>query len=297
MIGKAQDIWRDYKNNGIISVIKRFVLYVPSHGIVWYTKLSKIPCGINCDSERTTKIIVSMTSYPERFNEIYLCIKSLLLQSYKPDRIIIWFGSDTNINDLSRPMMTLQQYGVEYRFDKENNLKSHKKYYYAMKEYPNDIVITVDDDVVYPRNTIKTLVRSYYRHPRAVSARRVHKLSFNNNTVNSYNKWIKEYRIPTGERNDLMAIGVGGVLYPPHCLNKNAFDVNAIIKTCLNADDVWLKCMEILERTKVVWVPCLFCHPPSLKHGNSLSDSNSVYNDTYLNRVMEKYKITAKDFL
>jgi len=291
-LGNIFDLWQDYRINGFCSVFKRILLYIPAHYLLWKTQNTGIKCGINTTETRRTKVIVSMTSYPERFGEIDLCIKSLLLQSYKPDKIIIWFGSDSQERDLTESMREYQKYGVEYRFDPQKNLKAHKKYYYAMREFPEDIVITVDDDAVYPRNTVRSLIKNYYKHPNAVSARRVHKITFKNNKINPYDKWKKEYRWAFGERFDLMAVGVGGVLYPPHCLNENAFDTNALIDNCINADDIWLKCMETLKKTKVVWTPCLFCHPPTLRFDRGLSSINSVHNDEYIESVMKLYSIT-----
>ena len=38
----------------------------------------------------------------------------------------------------------------------EEDLRSHKKYYYAFKEYQNDIIITIDDDIFIRRISSKT---------------------------------------------------------------------------------------------------------------------------------------------
>ena len=48
-----------------------------------------------------------------------------------------------------RNCLDQQKRGLTIRFCED--LKAHKKYYYAFKEYPDDIVITVDDDVIYPQ--------------------------------------------------------------------------------------------------------------------------------------------------
>lgn len=288
----------EYKNNGFKGVIKRLFYYIPNHYVIWKTKKAELKYGLNTEENREKKIIVSLTSYPPRFQNIYMCLKSLLLQTVKPDKIIVWFGCDTGENDLTDGMKKLQQYGIEFRYDHQNNLKPHKKYFYAMKEYPNDIVITVDDDAVYPSDTVASLMNSYHRHPNAVSARRVHKITFApDGNVKPYSSWIKEYRKDRKENMDLIAVGVGGVLYPPHCLDKRAFEKNEIEKLCLGADDIWLKCMEILNGTKVVWVPCFFAHPPALGITTSLWQGNVAgeQNDRYLSNVVQKYKVSWKE--
>ena len=47
---------------------------------------------------------------------------------------------------------------------------------------------------------------------------------------------------------NLVAIGVGGVLYPPHIFDSNIqyFNETDIKEICLNADDIWLKYLEAI---------------------------------------------------
>ena len=288
----------EYKNNGMSGVLKRLTYYVPNHYVINKVKNAPLKYGLNQTEIRKIKVVVSMTSYPPRFNNIYLCLKSLLLQTYKPDRIIVYLGNDTLEENLTEGMRSLQKFGIEYRFDKEKNLRSHKKYIYAMKEFPDDIIITVDDDSVYPKNTIESLIRNYRKHPSAVSARRVHKITFEpNGKIKPYSSWRKEYRKEHEESSSLIAVGVGGVLYPPHCLDERAFDEEKIADLCMGADDIWLKCMELLRGTKVVWTPCFFAHPPALSITSSLwqGNVNGEQNNLYLSQVMDKYKIKINE--
>jgi len=100
--------------------------------------------ALNSDA-RKEKIIVSLASYPARFEQIHIAVKSIMLQSMKPDRIIVWLGEDVERGGLTRKMLELEQYGIEYRHVRD--LKAHKKYIYAMQEFPDDVVITIDDDL------------------------------------------------------------------------------------------------------------------------------------------------------
>lgn len=291
-MGREHGLREEYKNNGLSGVAKRLAYYLPNHYVIHQVKTAKLSYGLNQTEKRKIPIVVSLTSYPARLKNIHLCLRSLLLQTVKPDKIILWFGSDTQKTDLTPEMLALEPYGIEYRFDPQYNLKPHKKYYYAMQEFPEDIIITVDDDVVYPPRTIESLVNSYARYPDAVSARRVHKIIFDEHgQVAPYEKWHKEYRKEKGKSTNLMAVGVGGILYPPHCLDPRAFDIQKIQQLCLGADDIWLKCMETLRNTKVVWVPCFFAHPPALHITDSLwqGNVNGDQNDVYFSSVFEYY--------
>ena len=48
--------------------------------------------GINKDTNRKEKIIVSLTSFPGRINEVWICIESLMRQTFKPDAIELWLS-------------------------------------------------------------------------------------------------------------------------------------------------------------------------------------------------------------
>lgn len=237
------------------------------------------------------KVIVSMTSYSARFDMIYLCIKSLMYQTVKPDRIILWLGSDSAEVELPIELENLKKYGLEVAYRNEN-LKPHKKYYYAIQDYPNSIVITVDDDAIYSPTMLASLLRMHERYPKAVCARRVHEIVCNQQILAKYNLWNQACQTERLPKMSLMAVGVGGVLYPPNALNKMAFNKEMIKNICLNADDLWLKFMEALQDTKVVWCPCLWGHPANILESQSgLCDSNvgDNRNDEYLERLSEHF--------
>ena len=70
----------------------------------------KIEYGLNTTEAREKKVIVSLTSFPPRFANIHLTLKSLLLQYEKPDRIIVYLGSDSSREQFTNEMQELEQY-------------------------------------------------------------------------------------------------------------------------------------------------------------------------------------------
>lgn len=202
------------------------------------------------------KVTISLTSYPKRIGFAARTVKSLINQTIKADRIILWL-SEKEFNgqeDYSIPDELSQLIGVggfEIRWVKEN-LKPHKKYYYVLQEFPDDIVITVDDDVIYSSTMLESLLNSYKKHPKAVSARWTRIISKTNGEISKYINWkLNDFEYDK-ERFDLLAIGVGGVLYPPSCSNKKWFNKEKIIRFSNNQDDLWLKYCEIISDIPVV---------------------------------------------
>lgn len=290
-MGRIERLRRELKENGIEGVAKRTMFFLPNRALIKYNSKRKLTNGINKEN-RSERVVVSLTSFPPRFKNIHWCLKSLLLQTYKPDRIVVYLGSDTAREMLTPEMKALEQYGVEYQIDTEKNLKPHKKYFYSMQEEKNAVIITVDDDSVYLPNTIESLMRTHNKYPNAICARRVHKIMRNpDGSIMPYKEWMKECRTVKQPNVDLVAVGVGGVLYPKACLGKEAFDSEMFMKVCPGTDDIWLKFMEIQQNRPVVWVPCIFAQPPTLEGIASLNDNNVTEgrNDVSINNLVRIY--------
>ena len=250
-------------------------------------------------THRKTDVIVSLTSYPARFPFIHITLKSMMLQSMKPDRIIVWLDKDVDQSRLTPKMRALERYGIEYRYVKD--LRSHKKYFYVMQEFSDSIIITIDDDVIYPKDVIKSLMDTHERYPDAVCARRVHKITKNvDGTIAAYNDWLGEYCECDTPSHALIAVGVGGILYPPHCLYEKVFDEELIRKLCLKADDIWLKFMEVLNGTYVVWTPCKIPMPELIEKAQETSlNSENVgqnMNDVYFANMQKYFDVQSDDF-
>lgn len=259
--------------------------------------------GLNKD-KRNEEIIVSLTSFPARFSKLYLVVESILCQTMKPDKIILYLDDDVvvDLEELPESLKQLRKYGVEFE-KRGGRIKPHKKYYYAIKEHPDSTIITIDDDIIYPNNLIEELYKVHRRFPDCVVATRSHKILFNEDgTIKKYNDWEwmnDEVEKPSMQ---LMATGCGGVLYPAHCMNEKLLDMPLFLKLAPNADDLWLKVMQVLNQTPVV-----NCNQEIRKRRvvvdgsqeESLNSSN-VYqnvNDVYMKNLLEHFDLGEKDFV
>lgn len=202
------------------------------------------------------RLVVSMTSYPGRIRMLMPVLESLYAQSRKADEILLWLAEEQfpgKEADLPRELVQLASANrLTIRWC--DDLKPHKKYFYALQEYPEDIIVTVDDDLLYSENLLSSLYASYLLHPHAVSAVRAHLMLISpKNELLPYNTWIREtdscIHTPSMQ---LFATGGAGALYPPHLFRQEFFDRDAIISHCLLADDLWLKAMELVSGVPVV---------------------------------------------
>lgn len=204
----------------------------------------------------TKKIVVSMTTYPARIDFTRTVLNSIFSQSKRPDRVILYLAEDQfpkREKDLPKNLIELiKKSELQVRWC--DDLKPHKKYYYAFQDFKDDLVITIDDDLTYHSKMIENLYNSYLKFPYAVSATRAHLMmsDFDGNLL-PYKYWIKEIdaslEVPS---MDLLCTGGAGALYPVHLFKDDVFDKNTILRDCLFADDLWLKINEIISEIPVV---------------------------------------------
>lgn len=248
---------------------------------------------------KNRRIIVSLTSYGKRLENVDLTIRSILLQSVRPNKIILWLDSSISSNMLPHRLILLKNKGLDIRFNCVD-LKGHKKYFYAMQEYPDSLIITVDDDVVYYPDTLKTLIDTSRKYPNAVVARRVNQLTFLNNSIMPYSEWNFNCRQYLKPRMDLLATGVGGVLYPPSCIPDGAFNIDSIIKNAISADDIWLKFHEVSKGIKTVWASNRHTHPFEMPGSQTLAlfstNIDKGINDLVIKKLLKEYDMHATLF-
>lgn len=211
-------------------------------------------------------VVVSLTSYPARLPQLHLVIRSLLHQKLAPREIVLYLGNDTRDEDIPSSLRELEKYNFTIKTGCED-LKPHKKYFFAMQEYPDDAVITVDDDVIYDKDFVQDLYNCYKKFPGCVASRRVHRMIQDTlGNIKSYNDWQWECTQILEPSHQLFSTGCGGALYPPKVLPPETFDAEAIKAHCLNTDDIWLKFMELKADVKVVFTNSKVIHPLTVRN-------------------------------
>ena len=274
---------------GVVSIDKRKIINDIKH-------LKPLPpLGFG----RTPKLIVSLTSFPQRIPEIFFSLYSLLNQTVKPDMLLLWLAEEQFPNkekDLPQRVRDLQKYGLTIKWC--SDIKSYKKLIPALGEFPDDIIVTADDDTYYPQNWLELLYESYLREPRFVHCHRAHRITFQETgEMNFYDSWPK--CISTDEASYLnLFTGVGGVLYPPRSLYQDTSNVDLFMRLCPTADDVWFWAMAVLNETKIRVVDRNISEfigvDPEMEHG--LKDGLILYrinkntNDDQIKCVLDFYR-------
>lgn len=153
------------------------------------------------------------------------------------------------------------------------NLRSHNKYYHTFQHCRDACVITVDDDCWYARDTISRLLSLHGRYPDAVVANVARVIG--HDSYGEYRSWEKSRSCSPPDHTHV-AIGFGGILYPPHFADRcdaagfDLFDMDAIRELAPTADDLWLKAAETVSG---IGVACggFFPTPVTVWHSQKIS--------------------------
>jgi hypothetical protein len=244
-----------------------------------------------CESDK--EIIVSLTTFPARINRIWIVIECILRQTYPPNRIILWLSKEQfdSYSSLPKRLLKLQMRGLEIEFCDED-LRSHKKYYYSLKKYPNTILITVDDDFIYHSNLINDLLKMHIKYPQAICCHRAVKIRLEDQIVLPYKLWEPIYNENHPDFNVFFTTG-GGTLFPPNSLHKEVLNKKIFLNYCKYADDVWLNLMSQMNNTKIIKLISNYdvLIPLFIKGNSSLASINvdDGLNDEQFNMVRNYY--------
>lgn len=201
------------------------------------------------------RLIVSLTTYPRRIGTLHKVLETVYAQTRKADEVVLWLapsqfpGREADLPGELTQLVEAGKLTIRWCAD----LKPHKKYFYALQEYDNDLVVTVDDDLLYSETMLQSLYESYLLYPEAVSTVRAHLMLLEDGKILPYSTWIQEtdqcIHTPSMQ---LVATGGAGVLYPPKLFRKEFFNEQTVMELCPWADDLWLKVMQTVSGIPVV---------------------------------------------
>lgn len=291
IIDKIRKLWFNTSAKRILSLCNYTVIYNKLEQNALFCKETGV--------DEASEIIVSLTTYGKFINNVHITIESLLEQTVKPKKIILWISDAYEDYEIPQILKNLCKRGLEIR--KTKDIRSYKKLIPCLKEYPNNPIITCDDDIIYPIDTIEWLYKAYKNDSTKIYFRRGHrmKLESENNFVpyNNFDWEIQDNKIDIFN----FPTNGAGTLFPPDCFSDEVFNEEKFMSLAPFADDVWFKAMALLKGTlsQKVWTenPCYI--ELDMLHENTkerLSGKNvkQSKNDGQIKAVWDEYNIWEK---
>ncbi len=225
--------------------------YLPSI----YNSLRLRAIGVNNlkkKSDQTVPIFVTLTTIPSRLPIVEKTIMSVLRATPQPERITLWLHEDLK-DVLPQALEKLQGDVFEIKYSPYKF--SHRKLIHSLELYPNKLLVTIDDDMIYRPFLFGFLYKSHLEFPNDIIANRMRKISYNSDgEVIPYLQWSHNTD-PQLIDASMMPVGACGVLYPVGALDKRVTDVSLLQKISPKSDDLWFKTMSLLNGTSSRFAP------------------------------------------
>lgn len=244
------------------------------------------------------QVIVSMTSFPAAITYAAKAVGSILRGSVLPDKVVLYLTFSRfeggRLPDSLRQMA--EENPIFEVRDVAVDIGPYQKLIPALKDFPEAIIVTVDDDIRYHRHMLRDLLRMHAQFPDAVLAHRAKQIALGK----PYRKWRK-YRwyhflfqkIHSSYIN--LQTGVAGVLYPPHCLKSDMLDVELFSKLAPKTDDIWFWAAAVANGFPIIPVPFGHNKPHGLNKPKKISLKTTNFkgradrNVEAINAILEHY--------
>ena len=175
---------------------------------------------------------------------------TLLNQDYKPDKVILWLAKEQfpSINDIPQKIQDLQKYGLTIGWWQD--IRSYKKLIPALHEYPNAIIVTVDDDWYYRRDMLKILVEEHQKYPNEIICHAItHPELTDDNKLRMVKEDNEEYRAKSSYFNKILS--GSGVLFKKEFLDDDVLKEELFMEYASTNDDIWFWAMAVKKGTKI----------------------------------------------
>lgn len=267
--------------------------FVPGYYKRAWAKASKQKdySGVNCE-ERDEEIVVSLTTFPKRIHGIQMVIETLLMQTLKPDKVVLWLAEEQFPNkeaELPDNLLELRKYGLSIQW--YHDIRSYKKLIPSLLEYPEAIIITADDDMYYHPKMVERLYKAYKKEPNYIHCHRVTKFYMEGNEFKTV---AGGYEIYSHASFLHKLTGGSGALYPPHSLYKDIINEDLFMKLAPTNDDIWFWLMAALngKRCNVVKHSCTalyFIEGSQEESLNSINDNGEKLFWVQFNNMLDYY--------
>lgn len=270
--------------------------------IKWYFQVGQTIKGSAITAiQRDVPVIISLTSYPARMNSIMYTLRSLMTQTVKPDKIILWLTEGQYPRreaDVPLEILNLRKYGLTIGWY-DRPIRSYTKLIPTLQQYPNAIVVTADDDIQYRKDWLEGLYNAYLKEPKMVHCYFSHKISMTDGGLIPYNEWLDVKEESRSCAN--LLLGVGGVLYPPCVCHLDVCKEDVFMECAPSEDDLWFWAMAVINNTKIHVIPSnnsTTIPVPDVNNEFALYNENSLgRSDVALQKIIDRYPIIKQKLL
>lgn len=271
----------------ILTPLRKLLRFIANSILPRYLK----KCNKVNSLKRNDNIIISLTSFPARIHEVWQVIECMKRQTLLPKKIILWLSQDQFPTRDSVPQSLWDREDDIFTIRFVNgDIRSHKKYYYVSKEYSDQLIFLIDDDIYYPTDILENVYKAYLLHPKAIVCNYGYLVKFDKlGRIQPYIQW--KLMTKASSEDQLFFGSGGGTLFKPSELYFDLDKSNLAIKLAPLADDIWLNAMARLVKKPIILLSPRLILPIHNKQNVTLSSDNvdNGRNDQQIKAVSNHY--------
>lgn len=247
-------------------------------------ELAQLPEVKPTPAARHVDCIVSLTTWHRRLDVLPLTLLTLVNQTVRPNKIIIWITSEDYA--LLDPATELKFGGAGVEFAICENFGPHKKWLFTRALTGDPRIVLADDDIFYPPYWLENLMRQ--AGETVCTAHRCHRILVDEKgEVRPYSTWLKSIRQYGRTSHSFLATNGAGVVFRPSWIPADFYNVKLIRNLCPTADDIWLKCAflaaGIRVRKSADYIPIL----GALESQESALERTNVHEDRNTSQLID----------
>ncbi len=246
-------------------------------------------------------VIVSMTTIPIR-KELLLKTLPYILKQKFVKKICINLDNNLSKEDYDfYDKLPITDSRIEINKECDPKWRSCNKLLPTIRKYPNDAIVTMDDDISYDENCVKDLVEMYERHSDCIVAQELNPVVYEDGML----KYKEDMDIKLLQKEYGKYLS-HSCLFPPHVFDDtDVFDYDKMMKlTDGMHDELWFWEQTVLKGIKTIGLDSTLTYAidSTIKHEESdyqLSNTNKHQEkiDDYNKRFNEEYRYKIYNLL
>lgn len=213
-------------------------------------------------------LIISMTSWPKRINNVAFAMYSIYRQSKgKNVKLVLVLARPEFPNgesDLPRELQVMIRNKVFSVIWCDRNLFSHKKLMPTLALFPNNPILVCDEDIIRPNGWVDMFISDHAKYPNDVLVGGcVFDIAFDGTKFNP----VKLFKFDSPESagkvitNRRPANGFGGVLYPSGTFaDPRFYDIDRMMELSRYSDESWQFCFNTIEDRTIRWTSTIYAY-------------------------------------
>lgn len=246
-----------------------------------------------------SKVIVSCTTTLDRLKYLYHMLKTLEEQTVQPDEVVIHISSAPYLSDKGISDAPEWMTRGNFRVQETANTGPYRKLIPLLPEIgEEDLLVTADDDILFDRSWLETLLSHARERPDQLIATRARYIRRNKNGhFMNYHNWNRVYSQHSGM--NILPLCGAGVVFRKSQLDLELSADTSFLSIAPTTDDLWYRALSLKKGVSVFVDPNIDASSIYLKHDEGLQELNLFKGNSggVKNILLNKFKRSWFDLI